>query len=55
MSDFEDVRDADGKLPFRIDRERELIEIQRRGQKMLVDLKPVPNNILDKIGHDSVS
>jgi len=39
MSVFEDVRDPNGKLLFRIDHDRALIEIQRRGQKTIIDLQ----------------
>ena len=54
MSAFEDVRDANGKLLFRIDRERALIEIARRGKKTLIDLQVMPDKPLDKSGIDSV-
>ena len=54
MSAFEDVRDANGKLLFRIDRERALIEIARRGKKTLIDLAATLDNPLDKSGIDSV-
>ena len=55
MSDFVDVRDADGKLLFRIDRERALIEIARRGRKTLIDLGAMPHKQpLDKSESDSV-
>lgn len=45
MTDFIDVRDPDepGKLLFRYDAERALIEIQRRGRKRLIDLREFSN------------
>jgi len=43
MPDFVDVRDPDGKLLFRIDKERALVEIQRRGRKQIIDLSGVPD------------
>ena len=56
MSGFEDVRDADGKLLFRIDRERALIEIQRRRKKQIIDLSCFGLNKqpLDKVNLDTV-
>jgi len=36
---WEEVRDANGKLLFEIDAERELARVVRRGKQTIVDLK----------------
>ncbi|MDD5245618.1 MAG: hypothetical protein PHU49_16540 [Syntrophorhabdaceae bacterium] len=38
---YTDLRDQDGHLLARIDQERWLLEIQRRGQKTLFDLRDI--------------
>lgn len=38
---FLEIREPGGKLLFRYDPERDLIEIQRRGRKMLIDLRAI--------------
>lgn len=38
---YSDLRDQDGHLLARIDRERWLLEIQRRGVKTLFDLREI--------------
>ncbi|MEE9401241.1 MAG: hypothetical protein V3V32_04400 [Dehalococcoidia bacterium] len=50
MTDFVDVRDPDelGKLLFRYDAERALIEIQKRGRKRLIDLNIISNKQKEK-------
>jgi len=51
MVAFIEVREPQGKLLFRFDPLRDLIEIQRRGAKVLIDLRQY--RPLDKSEHIS--
>ena len=51
MSDWVDVREpGSGKLLFRYDADRDIIEVQRRGVKTVVDLRQIRS---DKERHDA--